>query len=66
MPGDGGGARSDRLRVLWQGVTTHAEGRVAAAAVVVATGHGARDVFEWMQQERIAGRAEAFCAGRAD
>ena len=45
-----------------QGVLT-AEGRVAAAAVVVATGHGARDVFEWMQESGLQVERKPFALG---
>ena len=39
------------------------EGDVLASAVVLATGHGARDVFEWMEQEGLPIERKPFALG---
>ena len=52
--------RDDSGRI--QGVLT-SEGPLASNAVVVATGHGARDVFQWMHDAGLAVERKPFALG---
>jgi uncharacterized FAD-dependent dehydrogenase len=52
--------RSDNGAIVGAKTT---EGDVAASAVILATGHGARDVFEWMEREGLPIERKAFALG---